>query len=829
MGAGSDGKSRSKGSAPYVRALAVRYAQLTRQSYIKGATAKKIFDRLPPFEDFHINWTPPMEPEWPLSSTRLRPTREGNSSSSAGASSSSSAPAASAVDEENILEVEELSGTPPTPVASEDREEVRDLKDYWVETPTFFIRYHVKPRQHMFTPLLLAEAENDKDRQEYPRADELTPDRWTACIPIGGKKVQLRKDTWIGDKTAAALKAQWTGRTLFKKKKPTVADPAAEAASAAATPGITNLSASMSVLRKELHFGQRADPLLKEIIAKLEKQPAKSYLAAPQADGKKVAARAEHFALASHGVLVAMVGKPATELLVIPNVTYDGKEQTANKPKNMSWKHLILASVHNTATGPHRRAQEMYYEIHEIIYWHPTPEHLRRDCETWCQRCKVCVSIHGRTLGARPLRPILEYRPFYRMQYDLMEVRPKGDNGETHILTCICVASRYSYLRNLSGREATGIAQALLDIILDCGIVPAILQSDNEFATLILEELVSLLGSTQIFSTALRPESQGIAERSHRTIRATLATCIETLCRAAPRKWPMYTRWAEYKLRHATLCMKNSERITPYRYVHGFAGSTSLKSAMQAIKEIPESVITTEWLSAIVQESSQLAGTVIEFRESEAAKDTRKHEEKVSTKQVREGDLVLLQKPFFEKGAGLILPGSDGPYRVTKVYDDHLVQLADVLTGTLVQRGKPISKARIILFHYLGDLAKEDLTEEDMTHDYQIGNMVAAEIKIAGQQRVCVCRVEKLFEVGAQAELTVFEVPNRERYGPWVRRPWHVRMVNEAVHREQVPLSEIICPVDLREQALTADSVEQLSKHGVNVDIVGKEKSFTRT
>ena len=72
-------------------------------------------------------------------------------------------------------------------------------------------------------------------------------------------------------------------------------------------------------------------------------------------------------------------------------------------------------------------------------------------------------------------------------------------------------------------RDSILVAEAMLDIIFDCGVVPTIHQSDNEFCNAAVSELVQLLGATQLFSTALRPRPQGLDERLHRDIRAGLA------------------------------------------------------------------------------------------------------------------------------------------------------------------------------------------------------------------------------------------------------------------------------------------------------------------
>ena len=108
-----------------------------------------------------------------------------------------------------------------------------------------------------------------------------------------------------------------------------------------------------------------------------------------------------------------------------------------------------------------------------------------------------------------------------------MMVQPKGPNDEPFIFTAICVATRYPFLRPGVSQDAVALAEIMLDIILDMGVVPVVIQSDNQFATLALEELLTLLGSNQIFSIAFRPQSQGIVERSHLELRKGLAILVE--------------------------------------------------------------------------------------------------------------------------------------------------------------------------------------------------------------------------------------------------------------------------------------------------------------
>eukprot|EP00974_Lingulodinium_polyedra_P051227 4926901-Lingulodinium_polyedra.AAC.1 len=70
-----------------------------------------------------------------------------------------------------------------------------------------------------------------------------------------------------------------------------------------------------------------------------------------------------------------------------------------------------------------------------------------------------------------------------------MEVRPAGADGERYIMTVVDIATRYIFLRTAVTRDAPELATILLDVILDCGVVPSVVQSDNEFMNIAFEEM----------------------------------------------------------------------------------------------------------------------------------------------------------------------------------------------------------------------------------------------------------------------------------------------------------------------------------------------------
>ena len=724
--------------------------------------------------------------------TRIRPVTEATPASSSSASSSSA------------------FGNYPVAGTAPHRLTGGTVRDYWLQTDTHWIRVHEVPRSTFFHPA---------DGIDGPPLHDIKPLRVTWLKYLSGKDA-TQQHAWDDQHWGKArTKERWTGRSIFIKQEALVPDCGElDRSGIPIRPESTEgMRASLATMRTQLAKAQRQDPRLLEIINHLKGEQLGTYVAEPRSAAPRIRHRALRYRMTTDNVLVARVDgdEIVGDRPVVPDVHYESDAK--NAPRRMTWKHVLLAAVHNTATGSHRNAQDMVTELNQLVTWWP-PEDLRKDCTTWTGRCKLCSSVHKLPRGDAPWKAVKSYKPFFRLQIDLMEVNPKGISGESFIFTAICVATRYPCLRVGVSQDATSLAEILLDIILDIGVVPVIIQSDNQFAMLALEEMTSLLGSTQIFATALRPQSQGIVERSHRDLRRGLAMLIEAYVRANPRKWPSYVRWLEAKLRHKP----NRTGDTPYSAIHGFLGASSLKSSLEAFGQIPEGIIYGDWLAGIVAETKEIESRVAEHWQREAETRARKHEEQRTTVEFRIGDLVLLHKSFYERGAGMILPQCDGPYVIVRRPTDHTVVLEDLLTGEALQKGKPVSVARLIRFEFPSAWAGPEIQETEdvnsLLQSLRVGDFVACEPKTSQFRRVHIARVERIFRAEGQIEVVLMHVPAESRYGPWQRRKWKIWLTDLGQFRKEIiTQQELLSQVVLKDDALSTDSLESLAVLGIDI------------
>ena len=187
---------------------------------------------------------------------------------------------------------------------------------------------------------------------------------------------------------------------------------------------------------------------------------------------------------------------------------------------------------------------------------------------------------------------------------------------------------------------------------------------------------------------------------------------------------------------------------------------------------------------------------------------------------------MLVTKPFYEKGTGVILPQCDGPFTIARVLSAHTVTLADTLTGEPVFQSKPVSIARLIRFNYPQQYAgPEALADETVRSDFfeelKTGDFVACSPRTSAFDRVYLGRVLRVFRDQELIEAALFHVAPGSRTGPWQARVWTPLLrPDESPHVEVMSRNEIISDVELSGGALTHASLEKLVAAGIPAGLI---------
>jgi len=376
----------------------------------------------------------------------------------------------------------------------------------------------------------------------------------------------------------------------------------------------------LTELRGELREAQRKDPRLSEIVNTLEGKPFKDFLADPRRDAFRVKERSTHYVLDREDGLLCQINlsdlDPEDAVPVAPQGLYQGRAKCENAPPNMTWPALLCGMVHFTPNGGHANSVQMVDTLWGSIIWGDGRRQMRKDASTCYLRCRGCSAAKRPAKVTARLRSKRARRPFVKIQIDLYEITPEGKEGEKAVLTVTCTYAKFPYFRAVKSKEASEVASQLFDIFLDMGCIPLIVQSDmgSEFINALMRELVGLLGSTQIFSTAVHPQSQGIIERVHKDMTALLGQLIRELVELRPRTWPKYLRVLEARVRDKSL---GDSGVTPRALVCGWFAITPLMSSLAAVNEIPADLPHEEFNRALVRDVQEISKVFDEWEAEE--------------------------------------------------------------------------------------------------------------------------------------------------------------------------------------------------------------------
>lgn len=182
-----------------------------------------------------------------------------------------------------------------------------------------------------------------------------------------------------------------------------------------------------------------------------------------------------------------------------------------------SWTRPMFEQIHGLS---HAGARPTQRAISQRFVWHG----MKRDIRKWCRECHACQAskIHRHTKAPLVERPLPTSR-FCSLHVDLVGPLP-ASQGMTYLFTIIDRFTRWPEAIPLPDAHASTCAAALVHHWIARFGVPEDITSDRgrQFTSALWTECNKLLGIDVHTTTSYHPQANGMVERFHRQLKASL-------------------------------------------------------------------------------------------------------------------------------------------------------------------------------------------------------------------------------------------------------------------------------------------------------------------
>jgi len=341
--------------------------------------------------------------------------------------------------------------------------------------------------------------------------------------------------------------------------------------------------------------------------------------------------------------------------------------------------------------GGHLGIEKTFKRVQERFWWpnlYTNVEHYVSTCETCARAKKPKRSVSGAweatVVGA----------PWQRVAVD-------------HLLVFTDYFTRYVVAVPTKDCGAESTAKQFVEkIVLQHG-APEELQSDQgpAFVGKVVEHTCAMAGTKKMFTTAYRPQANGMVERWNGTVAQMLTAYMDENEKDWDEKVP-YVAFAYNTAQHATT------KYTPFELVHGRKARLPIEVVTGARRQEKRSTIeyANEQLVQM-QEGYRAAREMAD--NSKRTQERRKLQEGggVGRAEYAEGDKVWLDKrPAGDKFSKKF----DGPYEIVEVHGENYVTIA-------LEDGEQV-KVHVERVKPHKERASEDKTEEKVDKDAEDGD-----------------------------------------------------------------------------------------------------------
>ena len=302
------------------------------------------------------------------------------------------------------------------------------------------------------------------------------------------------------------------------------------------------------------------------------------------------------------------------------------------------YRHETISVAHDIPLAGHMGVNKTNERILSHFFW----PGIRRSVAEFCKTCHACqvVGKPNQKIKRAPLHPIPAFEePFSKIIIDCVGPLPKTRSGNEYLLTIMCSTTRFPEAIPMRNIKAKNIVSHLIKFFTLFGL-PKVIQSDlgSNFTSNVFNQVVNELEIKHYTSSAYHPESQGVLERFHQTLK----NMMRTYCFEQEKNWDESVHLLLFATREA---VQESLGFSPFQLIFGHTVRGPLKMLKEQWlnDEQPKDLLTYVCtFKARLQIACELANANLTQSQVEMK---RRYDKDSKVRSFSPGDKVLLFLP----------------------------------------------------------------------------------------------------------------------------------------------------------------------------------------
>ena len=319
-----------------------------------------------------------------------------------------------------------------------------------------------------------------------------------------------------------------------------------------------------------------------------------------------------------------------------------------------SLRQKVMSLGHENMMSGHLGVNKTYKKISTHFYW----PYMKKEVKKYVNSCHEC-QLAGKPNKPVPKAPLINIpvvsEPFSEIVIDMVGPLPKSKRGNSFMLTIMDRMSRYPEAIPVRNAKAKTVVHHLIQYFTRFGL-PKRIQSDkgSNFTGAYFRDQMRQLGIDHITSTPYHPESQGIVERFHQTLKSIL----RKMCDTNDQVWDDKLPFALFAIRSAP---SETLGLSPFELIFGHRVRGPVEVLRDAWEDVSENVDVVDKLDEL-RTNLYKAWEIAKENEIQSQRVSKsKHDRKAVSRSFEVGDFVLALLP--KEGSSLQYKFS-GPFKV---------------------------------------------------------------------------------------------------------------------------------------------------------------------